>query len=214
MSQSATADTLNYISNQVNIYGYSVILVLGLFGNTLNIIMFATKLKNSVCTLYLLISDVCNMASILAYILPSIVQLTYGKNGTESSLLWSKLTNYIRDACILISTLKSSNSCSSESSSCFTFSYTMYRQGTGSNGNCKDPLFSLSNSAILYHQSLYNNHTSLRKEWYAISDAKSFYGNCIYNLQYLSVCQLLYLFFKITDLQSWCKKDIDDKKSA
>jgi hypothetical protein len=40
----------------------------------------------------------------------------------------------------------------------------MYRQGTGSNGNCKDPLFSLSNSAILYHQSLYNNHTSLRKE--------------------------------------------------
>jgi hypothetical protein len=104
MSQSAAADTLNYISNQVNIYDYGVILVLGIFGNTLNIIMFSTKLKNSVCTFYLLVSDICNMASILAYILPSIVQLTYGKNGTESSVLWCKLTNYICDTCILIST--------------------------------------------------------------------------------------------------------------
>ena len=104
MSQSIEADTLNYISNQLYIYGYNIILILGLFGNTLNTIIFATKLKNSVCTLYLLVSDVSNIATLLFYILPSIIKVSYGKNGTESSLVWCKLINYIADVCILIST--------------------------------------------------------------------------------------------------------------
>lgn len=104
MSQSTEAGTLNYISNMVYIYGYSIILGLGLFGNTFNIIMFATKLQNSVCALYLLVSDVSYIVNLLIYILPSIVQLSYGKNGTESFLVWCKLTNYTGDVCILIST--------------------------------------------------------------------------------------------------------------
>ena len=104
MSQSTEADTLHYIGNELYIYGYSIILILGLFGNTLNTIIFATKLKNSVCTLYLLVSDVSNIATLLIYILPWIVQVSYGKNGTESSLVWCKLINYTADVCILIST--------------------------------------------------------------------------------------------------------------
>ena len=105
MSQATKVDILNYVTNQVYIYGYSFILITGLFGNTLNMVMFMTKLKDSVCTLYLFVSEICNNTVLILYILPSIVQLTYGSNGTESWLPWCKLTNYVADGCILISNL-------------------------------------------------------------------------------------------------------------
>ncbi|UJR18482.1 hypothetical protein I4U23_005388 [Adineta vaga] len=103
MSQSATISTLNYIRTQTRLYGYIVILATGWFGNTFNIFMFATKLKDSVCSRYLLVGDISNNVCLLITILPFIIGLTYGKKGTESSLAWCKIDNYLIDVCYLIS---------------------------------------------------------------------------------------------------------------
>jgi len=59
-------------------------LITGLLGNTINIIIFSTKLKDSVCSLYLIVSNVANNILLVIYLLPNIIQSIYGKNGTES----------------------------------------------------------------------------------------------------------------------------------
>lgn len=104
MSQSATINTLNYIRTQTRLYGYIVIFVTGCVGNTFNIFIFATKLKESVCSRYLLVGDVSNNICLLITILPNIIGVIYGKKGTESSLIWCKIYNYLLDVCYLTST--------------------------------------------------------------------------------------------------------------
>ena len=101
----ASADTLNYVSTQIYIYGYCFIFLTGLFGNTLNIIVFLTKLKENVCSFYLLIGEITDTVTLLIYLLPAIVGIVYGKNGTESNLAWCKLTNWVSDITNLMSTL-------------------------------------------------------------------------------------------------------------
>jgi len=67
-------------------------LITGLLGNTINIIIFSTKLKDSVCSLYLIVSNVANNILLVIYLLPNIIQSIYGKNGTESWWLpWCRL---------------------------------------------------------------------------------------------------------------------------
>ncbi|CAF1686508.1 unnamed protein product, partial [Adineta ricciae] len=104
MSQIATINTLNYIRTQTRLYGYIVIFVTGSVGNTLNIFIFATKLKESVCSRYLLVGDVSNNICLLITILPAIIGVIYGKKGTESSVAWCKIDNYLIDVCYLTST--------------------------------------------------------------------------------------------------------------
>jgi hypothetical protein len=101
MSQSIDVDTLNYSANQLYIYGTIVVIVTGLFGNTLNIIVFSAKLKDSVCPFYLLAVDVFNIAAILMYDLTDVTQLIYGKNGSESSVAWCRVINYVGDVSIV-----------------------------------------------------------------------------------------------------------------
>jgi hypothetical protein len=94
MSQS-TVDALNNAAVQINIVGYALITVFGLFGNTVNIIIFLTKLKESVCSRYLVAFEIANQIDILVYYIPYIVQLAYGLNGTESNAPWCRLWNFI-----------------------------------------------------------------------------------------------------------------------
>ena len=104
MSQSATINTLNYIRTQTRLYGNIVVFVTGCIGNTLNIFIFATRLKESVCSRYLLVGDVSNTVCLFITILPNIIGVIYGKKGTESSLVWCKIYNYLLDLCYLTST--------------------------------------------------------------------------------------------------------------
>ena len=97
MSESTDVDSLNYITNQIYIYGYGFIVVSGLFGNILNIIVFSKKIKDSVCSFYLLVVDVSNTIGILIYNLTIVIQLTYGRNGSESSVSWCRAINYLTD---------------------------------------------------------------------------------------------------------------------
>lgn len=101
----SSSDTLNYISTQIYKYGYSFIFVLGLFGNTLSIIMFLTKLKENVCSFYLLAAEISDTLTLLIYVLPSIVGIIYTKNGTESNQVWCKLINWTSDTTNLVSVL-------------------------------------------------------------------------------------------------------------
>ena len=94
MSQN-TVDALNNAGNQINIYGNAFICVMGLFGNTVNIILFLTKLKDSVCSRYLLAIEVSNQINLLIFYIPLVVKFSYGKNGTESSVAWCRLWNFV-----------------------------------------------------------------------------------------------------------------------
>jgi hypothetical protein len=68
---------------------------MGLFGNTVNIILFLTKLKDSVCSRYLLAFEFSNQINLLIFYIPLIVKFSYGKNGTESSAAWCRLWNFV-----------------------------------------------------------------------------------------------------------------------
>ena len=101
MSQLTQVDTLNNVTRQLYIYGYSFIVVTGVAGNTINTIMFSTKLKASVCSAYLIAYDVSNIVGILIYNVPTIIQLAYGKNGSESSVIWCRAMNCVGNICLI-----------------------------------------------------------------------------------------------------------------
>ena len=63
--------------------------------------MFSTKLKASVCSAYLIAYDVSNIVGILIYNVPTIIQLAYGKNGSESSVIWCRAMNCVGNICLI-----------------------------------------------------------------------------------------------------------------
>ncbi|CAF1180419.1 unnamed protein product [Adineta steineri] len=67
--------------------------------------MFLTKLKNNVCSFYLLTAEITDTLTLLIYVLPATVGLIYRKNGTQTNLVWCKLINWASDTTNLISTL-------------------------------------------------------------------------------------------------------------
>jgi hypothetical protein len=103
MSSSAI-DTLNFISIKVYIYGYCCVFILGVFSNSINILLFSTKTyRTNPCSLYFIITEMSNLINLLINLLPRIVGLITGKNGTETYLWWCKLMNYLGDANFTVS---------------------------------------------------------------------------------------------------------------
>lgn len=105
MSQNTQADTINYIANQIYIYGHIFIIITGLLGNTLSIVLFLTKLKESVSSVYLVAFYSNNTFALFIYILPNIIDLIYGTDGTGYILPWCILQRYFTHVCMVLSPL-------------------------------------------------------------------------------------------------------------
>jgi hypothetical protein len=90
------ARTLAQIASKIAPYGGLANVILGLFGNSVNIIMFSmTKLKKSPCSLYLLVTDLCNTLTLLVGLLPIIIPFFDGYDNTEQNLIWCRIHSFL-----------------------------------------------------------------------------------------------------------------------
>jgi uncharacterized membrane protein len=93
MSVSAN-NTLAYVTKQIWLYGSFSLLIPGLIGNSINILMFRTKLKANPCSIYLLTGDIANTLILLSNLVPIIVDLLNGTNGSTIFPVLCKLWTY------------------------------------------------------------------------------------------------------------------------
>ena len=92
---SSTVDTINFASTTVYIYGCIFIIIVGLLSNFINILLFSSKnYRTNPCSFYLMTTEMSNLINLLVYVLPTVVGLITGQNGTETYAWWCKLLNY------------------------------------------------------------------------------------------------------------------------
>jgi hypothetical protein len=95
MLSSSTLLRLINVSEQIIFYGSFLTLIAGLLGNTINTVVFSTKLNNSPCSLYLLVLEICNSFKLIISLVPIIVFKLHGSNGTEKSIVWCRVQSYL-----------------------------------------------------------------------------------------------------------------------
>ena len=88
-------NTLFFVNTQIWLYGSFLLLIPGLIGNSMNILMFRTKLKANPCSFYLLTGEIANSLVLLINLVPIIINELYGSNGSGSVLLLCKLWTYM-----------------------------------------------------------------------------------------------------------------------
>lgn len=102
---SSTTTTILLVSQQLAIYLYSSIFILGLFGNIILVFIFtAVKIFRNNQTIFYLITMTINDCSLLIFALPfRWIDLAFGHDLTRLSLIWCKLRPMISHTLALIS---------------------------------------------------------------------------------------------------------------
>lgn len=80
-----------------------IIFVVGLVGNSINLLVF-TKLKlfrNNRCTFYLIVESIANIVMLIQYFIPQIIQLIYGNDPINLSIIWCKTKTTLAQSCRL-----------------------------------------------------------------------------------------------------------------
>ncbi|UJR07723.1 hypothetical protein I4U23_012008 [Adineta vaga] len=97
--------TLNLISQQINIYVCSVILIIGVIGGCLSILVFLSlrTFRLSSCAFYLIIISVFNIGQLVTGLLRQIMVAGLGIDWTQNSLFYCKWRPFCFQACMLIS---------------------------------------------------------------------------------------------------------------
>jgi hypothetical protein len=94
--------TLNLIQQYLTVI-LGGLLVIGVFGNTLNCIVFLQKrLRSNPCSLFFAAASMANMIVMIYYITPTI-QSAYNTPLENSNLIYCKLRLYVRNALLVIS---------------------------------------------------------------------------------------------------------------
>ncbi|CAF4149804.1 unnamed protein product, partial [Adineta steineri] len=91
-----TSATLAFIQNQLNYYGFIIVLIFGVFGNVCIVILFSKRRQNS-CSLYLLCGAVMNSVNLI-YNSPINIYSVYNWNLPLRFLVFCKLRFYISHA--------------------------------------------------------------------------------------------------------------------
>ncbi|UJR11668.1 hypothetical protein I4U23_015849 [Adineta vaga] len=88
--------SLLYISQQVTIYAGLSLAIIGLIGNSMNILIFSTLLsyRTTSCTFYFLISSLFNIAYVIINLISRIISAGYGIDPTRTSLAWCKIRQF------------------------------------------------------------------------------------------------------------------------
>ena len=88
--------SLVIVSQQMTIYlGFSL-LIIGLIGNSLNVIIFSVvrRYRRTPCTFYFLISSITNNLFLFINLLSRIISSGYGNDLTRTSTIWCKTRQY------------------------------------------------------------------------------------------------------------------------
>jgi len=105
MMSAALIEAYISIGNRIHIYIGSLLFVLGMIGNTLNIVVFLSlkTFRQNSCAFYLIIMSVANIGAQLLTLLPRLLTLIFGIDGTELSLFYCKCRIYVSTMCTTIS---------------------------------------------------------------------------------------------------------------
>ena len=104
MSNFTAAQVIVNITVQYTIYGYSIILLLGIFGNTMNITIFQglKVFKRNQCTFYILIESIANFAVLIIALPFRVAEYAFSFDLTQRSVVWCKIRPMISQSLALI----------------------------------------------------------------------------------------------------------------
>jgi hypothetical protein len=88
-----SSSTLTTIQTRLNLYGYPILMILGIIGNAFSVIIFSQQRRNP-CAIYLMSSAILNSVYILCFALVQIFPYYYG-NETMLDSVVCKLYGYI-----------------------------------------------------------------------------------------------------------------------
>jgi hypothetical protein len=105
MSSSSLIATLSFITQQINIFAGTLILVIGVIGNLLTMIVFLSlhTFRQSSCSFYLNVMSFVNIGQLLTGLLSRITTNVSGIDWTQLSLVYCKLRMYLLVVCTDIS---------------------------------------------------------------------------------------------------------------
>ncbi|CAF0900644.1 unnamed protein product [Adineta steineri] len=88
--------SLLYLSQQITIYGGLILVIIGIFGNSMNILVFSTirSYRTTPCSFYFLISSIFNIAYVTINLISRIVSTGYGIDLTHTSVIWCKIRQF------------------------------------------------------------------------------------------------------------------------
>jgi hypothetical protein len=91
-----SAETLNRISQQLNIYLGITIFILGIIGSVWNILIFRHYFfRSSSCCIYMLVGTLASFTQIIFGLLVRILADGFGINPTARIIVWCKIRNYV-----------------------------------------------------------------------------------------------------------------------
>lgn len=105
MTLNNTVDTLHLISDRASAIGFFLNFIFGVIGNSINIIIFRTKLKGNTCPLYLFYAELCNTILLLILLLPNAITRIRGESIFKSNMIWCKAGRYLFQICTTTSIL-------------------------------------------------------------------------------------------------------------
>jgi hypothetical protein len=84
---------LPYVIQQYTLYVGYFFLIIGIFGNTMNIYILSavTSYRSTPSTFYFLIGSIYDIIVILVSLISRILETGYGLNLSNSSMIWCKL---------------------------------------------------------------------------------------------------------------------------
>ncbi|CAF0900701.1 unnamed protein product [Adineta steineri] len=87
---------LLYLSQQITIFGGLILVIIGIFGNSMNILEFSTirSYRTTPCSFYFLISSIFNIAYVTIKLISRIVSTGYGIDLTHTSVIWCKIRQF------------------------------------------------------------------------------------------------------------------------
>jgi hypothetical protein len=93
-----------FASQQLTIYGGTLIFIAGVLGGLLNTIVFLSLrvFRQSSCAFYLTIMSALNIGFLFFGILPRIITAIYNTDATQTSLFYCKFKSYFSTSCITI----------------------------------------------------------------------------------------------------------------
>jgi hypothetical protein len=98
-----TAEKLNYISQQLNIYWGLLMFIFGIIGSVWNIFVFRHySLRSSSCSTYMLVGSIANLIEISFSLSDRIIDAGFNIHWTANNIVWCKIRFYIAQCASLI----------------------------------------------------------------------------------------------------------------
>ena len=106
MTNTSTTTALNilYLTQKYSLYFSTGVLILGIIGNTINILVFTSikAFRNNQCALYLIVEALANLFQLTIYFFIILSIIVYSNDPANLSLFWCKMRSSIIVVCTLV----------------------------------------------------------------------------------------------------------------